>query len=319
MLLPLLLCLMGQFDLQKQVDACNQLTACDIQIPYGTYVMSKPWNLRGKESLNIRAPIGTQIIWWFDVAPSVCMDTIGTRNIKIEGPVFALGNTSAKPDCLWIHGRGSDSKSQAILFLNAVKFQGWYNKATVAFIAVENEELHSVDFINAVPNTTALFLSRDNELGITSPFGIVNVNVVTMTSTNHNFYNCAFSHEGQVGNDKAFGITLGTGVHDLFIQGGSTSQGSRGGVMRIAGENNRRITVLSPNWESEEAKANIVIDGNVFGLSIQFGFYQAKGPLLQVNGVAENVNLFPSEALTTSLLQVNGKLKNFTSVGICGK
>lgn len=308
----------GQTDLEKQVAACGQLSSCTITVPPGVNVVTAPWNLRDKASLTIRSAPGTQIIWFFaaDPAPAVCMDTTGTRNIIIDGVKFALGNASKRPDVLWVHGRGANGRSQESLSVSNAAFVGWYTKVTVAFIAVENEMMVSVGFENSVPNTTSLFLSRDNEIGATSPFGPVRVNTATMTSTNHGYYNCAFSHEGHVGlippanNDLGFGITLGTGVHDLLIQGGSTSQGPRGGVMRILGTGNRRIAVLSPNWESESAKASIVVDGEVYGLTVRDGLLQANGPALRLNGTAANVSLCPAEMLTTSILQVDpgGKL-----------
>jgi hypothetical protein len=173
-----------------------------------------------------------------------------------------------------------------------------------------------------------LFLSRANELNVSSPFGPVRVNTSTMTSTNHTFVNCAFSHEGFVGlvppltNDNGYGLALGTGVYDLVIQGGSTSRSPRGGVLHIRGEGNRRISINSVNWESKAAKAAIVIDGYVFGLSVADGLLQAEGPALQVNGTADGVRLFPAESLTTSLIQlgVGGKLKGagLTTAGLSG-
>ena len=311
----------AQTDLQRQVDACGPLTVCAITVPAGVNVVTKPWNLRDKTWLTIRGT-GT-VIWFFDAdpPPTLCLDTTGTRNIVIEGVTFGLGNASKRPSVLWLHGRGADSKSQTVLSVINAGFQGWFTKATVAFIAVENEVMTSVGFENGVPNTTSLFLSRDNELGVTSPFGPVRVNVVTMTSTNHAYYNCSLGHEGHVGlvppanNDGASGLRIGTGVHDLLIQGGSTSQGARGGVLHVTGLNNRRVAVVSPNWESEEAKANIVIDGDLFGLSVRDGLLQAAGPALRVNGTAGNVILCPTEMLTTSILQL-GPAGKLTGTGL---
>lgn len=308
----------AETELERQIAACGQLAACDVSVPFGTHVVTKAWNLRDKASLTIRAPVGTQIIWFFDVAPapSVCMDTTGTRNIAFEGVTFALGNASKRPDVLWLHGRGADARSQAILRVNNAAFLGWYAKAAVVFVAVENEELHSVGFANGVPNTPSLFLSRENELGVVSQFGPVRANPVTMTATNHVYVNCSFGHEGHVGlvppanNDLGFGITLGSGVHDLCIQGGSTSGGARGGVLRVLGTGNRRVAVISPNWEAKGAKATIVVDGYVYGLSVLGGLLQAVGPALVVNGTAENMVLHPTEMLTAGIVQMGaaGKL-----------
>lgn len=307
---------LAQSELQKQIDACGQLSVCNITVPSGVNVVTAPLNLRDKTRLTIQGT-GT-VIWFFDAdpPPSLCIDTTGTANIVIDGPTFALGNASKRPAVLWLHGRGADSRSQERLAVSNVKFQGWYTKTAVAFIAVENEMMTSVDFENGVPNTTSLFLSRDNELGIVSPFGAVRVNVAGMTSTNHNYINCSFGHEGHVGliapanNDLGFGLTFGTGVYDFYAQGGSTSQGTRGGVLHITGPNNRRIAVISPNWESESAKASIVVDGYVYGLTVRGGLLQASGPAIRVNGIIENLRLEPAEMLTISILQfgATGKL-----------
>jgi len=240
-----------------------------------------------------------------------------------------LGNSSKQLPVLWIHGRGADGKSQERLSVRNAGFSGWFTKATVVFTAVENEEMHSVDFENDVPHTTALFISRENELGIISPFGPVRANPATMTSTNHLYANCSFNHEGHVGlvppanNDQGFGITLGNGVHDLLIQGGSTSGGARGGVMRVAGPDNRRIAVVSPNWESKNARACIVVDGSVYALSVDGGLLMGDGPALRINGAVENLSLRPAEILAKSIVAIGpvGKLigRGLSSEGLSGQ
>jgi len=322
---------LAQSELQRQIDACGQLSVCNITVPSGVNVVTQPWNLRDKSSLTIRGDGSSTVIWFFatDPAPPLCMDTIGTRNIIIDGVKFALGNSSKRPGVLWIHGRGADSRSQEGLSVSNASFLGWYNIVAVALIGSENGLFQSAAFENAVPNTSSLFISRLNEPGITSPFGPVRVNAVTMTCTNNGFINCSFNHEGHVGlvapanNDQGFGITLGTGVHDLWIQGGSTSQGARGGVLRILGPNNRRIAVIAPNWESESAKAVIVVDGYLCGLSVREGLLQASGPAIQVNGTVENLLLRPAEMLTPSIIQFGptGKLtgRGLTLDGFAGQ
>lgn len=318
---------------QQQVDACGQLTVCKLDVPSGVTVVNKAWNLRDKTALSIKGLAGAIVIFQFDAdpPPAVCLDTTGARKVSIEDVTFALGNTSKRPDVLWLHGRGADGKSQERLSVSNSGFQGWFNKATVVFTSVENEGMHSVDFENGVANTTALFLSRQNELGVVSPFGPIRVDspALMMTSTNHVYVNCSFNHEGHVGliapanNDQGFGITLGSGVHDLLIQGGSTSGGSRGGVLRIMGQDNRRIAVVSPNWESKNAKACIVIDGFIYGLSVRDGLLMAEGPALRLNGTAENLSFRPAEMLTTSILKFGplGKLsgRGLTSEGLAGQ
>lgn len=320
---------LAQSDLQRQIDACGSLNICAITVPPGINIVNKPWNLRDKSYVAIRG-VGT-VIWLFEIdpAPVLCLDTTGTANIVIEGPIFALGSSSKRPDVLWLHGRGANSKTQNILSITNATFQGWYSKTTVALIAIENEEVHSTSFSNALPNTTALFLGRDNPLAVTSPFGPVHTNPTTMTSTNHAYYNCSFNHAGHVGlvvpatNDQGFGLTLGSGVHDLVIQGGSTSRASRGGVLHVMGQDNRRIAIIAPNWEAQDAGADIVIDGDVFGLSIRDGLLQANGPALRINGTATNVTLWPAEMLTHSILQfgVGGKLTGMGLIvgGFSGK
>jgi len=309
---------LAQSDLQRQIDACGSLLACKIDIPYGTHVIYSPWNLRDKLSVEVRAPVGTQVIFFFlETAPPVCIDTTGTRNIVIEGVTFGLGNTSKRPDVLWLHGRPADSRSQTFLGVTNAEFGGWFTKAAVIFIAVENEEMHSVKFWNGIPNTTALFLGRDNPFGVTSPFGPVRVDLSTMTCTNHLYQNCVFGHVGDVGlvapanNDQGVGLTLGNGVYDLAIIGGSTTGGARGAVLRMAGPNIRRIAVIAPNWEAKGARATIVVDGYVYGLTVQDGLLQAAGPAIQVNGTVENLLLHPAEMLTGSIIQLGptGKLR----------
>lgn len=308
----------GQTELEKQVSACGALTVCNITVPSGVNVVTSPWNLRDKTALTIRGDGSSTVIWFFaaEPPPTICLDTIGTGNLRIEGIKFALGNASKRPDALWVHGRGADSRSQELFQVSGVKFEGRFNKVLVALFAVENDEWHSVGFMNGAPNTPSLFMSRDNEIGLTSPYGPVRVNVAMMTSTNHVFVNCSFDHYGHEGlvapmtNDLGFGVTLGNGVHDWVSIGGSTSQGARGGVLHVTGPNNRRVAVVSPNWEAESAKASIVVDGEVYGLSVRDGLLQANGPALRVNGTAANVTLCPAEMLTTSILQLGpmGKL-----------
>ena len=330
LLIGFVLLVLGQ-SLQAQVDACGSLTICKLDVPSGVTVINRPWNLRDKTALSIKGQAGAVIIWQFEVdpPPTLCIDTTGTRKIRMEDVTFALGNTSKRPDVLWLHGRGADSKSQEKLSVRNAGFTGWFTKGTVYFVAVENEYFESVDFENAVPNTTALFLSRENELGVTSPFGPVRANPVTMTSTNHTYLNCSFNHEGHVGlvppatNDNGFGITLGMGVHDLLIQGGSTSGGARGGVLRIAGADNRRIAIVSPNWESKGAKACIVVDGFVQGLSVDHGLLMANGPAVQLNGTTADLSIRPAEILSTAIIRFGplGKLtgRGLSSEGLSGQ
>lgn len=299
MIFTLLACLPMQLD--RQVEACASLSSCSITIPAGTHVITKPWNLRDKKAVSIKATAGTQVIWHFESeAPTVCLDTSGTSNIVIDGVTFALGNASKKPDCLWVHSRGADNRSQEILSVSNSSFLGWYNKTAVLFVAVENEEFHSVDFNNAMPNTTSHYMSRENELGVISQFGPIRTG---MTSTNHSYYNCSFGHDGQIDNDKGFGLTLGTGVFDLLISGGSTTGGNRGGVLSVSGQNNRRIAIIAPNWEAKNAKSTIVIDGYVYGLSVERGLLMAVNSAIQINGTAENLYLCPTEMLTKSIIQ----------------
>ena len=313
----------AETELERQVKACTLLAACKIDIPFGTHVVTAPWNLRNKSSLEIRAPLGTAVIWFFadDPVPEACMDTVGSRNILIEGVTFGLGNASKRPGALWVHGRPSDGKSQERLSVANATFSGWFTKCTVALIASENGLFSSVDFENGVPNTTALFLSRENELGVLSPFGPIYANPATMTCTSNVFLGCAFSHEGFVGlvppahNDNGFGIVLGTGVFDVLIQGGSTSGGARGGVLRIAGQGNRRIAVVAPNWESKSAKSCIQVDGYAYGLSVDHGLLMADGPALRLNGTIENLSLQPAEMQTTSILKF-GPLGKLTGTGL---
>ncbi len=300
--------------LQQQLDACASLSTCEIVVPPGIHVVQKGWSLRDKLYLTIRGT-GT-VIWQFDdPAPAVCLDTTGAPNIVIDGPTFALGNSSKRPDVLWLHGRPASKLSQTRLCVANAKFQGWFNKATVAFLAVENELFQSVDVSNGVPNTPSLFLSRANEIGAASQFGAVRVDPVTMTATNHTFINCAFAHDGHAKltppetNDLGFGIVLGTGVHDLIIIGGSTSGGARGGVMRVLGPDNRRISIAA-NWESKSANAAIVIDGEAVGLSVSGGLLMAKGPAVQLNGAADGLALMPLELRCDGLIRLGpqGKL-----------
>jgi hypothetical protein len=142
-----------------------------------------------------------------------------------------------------------------------------------------------------------------------------------LTATNHLYQNCSFNHEGFVGlvppatNDLGFGITLGTGVFDVLIQGGSTSGGLRGGVLRIAGQGNRRIAVVSPNWESKNAKACIVVDGYAYGLSVDHGLLMADGPALRLNGTVENLSLQPAEMQAASIIKF-GPLGKLAGSGI---
>jgi len=316
--------------IQQQVDACAQLSICKLDVPSGVTVVNQPWNLRDKTALSIKGQAGATVIWHFasDPPPTLCIDTTGTRDIHIDSVTFSLGNTSKRPDVLWIHGRGADGKSQTRLAVEGCQFSGWFTRATVAFIAVENEELHSVGFTNNLPNTTALFLSRSNELGLTSPFGPTRTGA-TFTSTNHSYYNCSFNHAGHVGlvapanNDGGFGLTLGTGVHDLLIQGGSTSGGPRGGVLHILGPTNRRVVVAAPNWESQNALSTIVIDGEVAGLAVYGGLLQALGPAVRVNGAVEHLTLQPAEMLTEDIIRFGptGKVtgRGLSAWGVSGQ
>jgi len=311
---------LAQSDLQRQIDACRQLSVCTITVSSGVNVVTGPWNLRDKVGLTIRGDGSSVVIWWFptDHAPAVCMDTTGTANLVIENVTFALGNSSDVPDVLWVHGRGTDSRSQRGFYVSNVKFEGRGKKALVAVIALENDLWQSVGFINGWPNAPSLFMSRANEIGVASQFGPIPINITTMTCTNHNFINCSFDHAGHEGlvppanNNRACGVTLGTGVHDWWAQGGSTSQGPRDAVLCISGPNNRRITAIAVNWEAESALATIhVLPGaEVKALSMDHGLLQAAGPAVQVDGTADGLELRPAEMLTASILQLgpNGKL-----------
>lgn len=315
----------------QQVEACTALpkpATCEIVIPPGIHVQNKAWNLRELHYLTIKGT-GT-VIWHFetDPAPAVCMDTSGTLNIVIDGPTFAIGSVSKWPQLGWLHSRPVSKVSQTRLAVTNVKWRGWYTKAAVAFIGVENGMFIGMDVSNGVPNTTSMFMSRGNELGLVSQFGSITMDPLTITATNNTFWNCAFEHAGHTKltppetNDMGFGLTLGSGVHDIIIVGGSTSGGTRGGVLRILGAGNRRISV-NANWESKLAKAAIVIDGEVVGLQVLGGLLMAQGPAVRLNGAADGLNLKPLEMICDEGLIAfgpNGKLfgRGLSAVGVQG-
>jgi len=312
-------CAYGQTDLEKQIIACGSLSTCTITIPSGVNVVTAPWDLRDKKAIKIIGDGSSVVIWWFptDHAPGVCMDTTGTANLVVENVTFALGNSSDVPGALWVHARGSDSRSQRGFYVSNVKFEGRGKKALVAVIALENDVWQSVGFINGWPNTPSLFMSRANEIDVVSPFGTVPVNITTATCTNHNFINCSFDHAGHervvppANNNRACGVTLGTGVHDWWAQGGSSSQGPRDAVLCVSGSGNRRIAAIAPNWEAESALATIhVLAGaEVKALSVDHGLMQAAGPAVQNDGTIEGIELRPAEMLTSSLIQFGPNAK----------
>lgn len=314
--------------LQQQVDACASLTTCVIDVPPGVNVVTKAWNLRDKESVFIRGHAAKVIFQFTDPAPSVCIDTSGTLNIVIEGLTFGIGATSVSPGAIWGHSRPASKLSQTRLHVSDTKFVGRCTKAVVALFAVENGLFESADFANSEPNTTSLFMSRANELGLTSQFGVIRVDPATMTATNNLFENCSFGHDGHAKlvppqtNDEACGLTLGTGVHDVTIIGGSTSGGARGAVLCIDGPDNRRLNVIGTNWEAKNANNAIRIRGSVYGLAVAGGLLMSRGPAVLLDGSAEHLLLEPLELLCDGLLKLGpaGKLagRGMSAVGVSG-
>lgn len=263
------------------------MDGCVIQLQPGVkYLETRPWNLRGRKNLSI---LGHGEIVYFnftaDSPPPLAIDATGAVGLHFEGWTMATANSSSKPDVGLLLARNPDNKGAGAHRFDRWRMQGWYRKAAVVALASETNVWVQCWISNSHPDAIVYWTGRENELGVTSPFGAFGVG---STNTCHDFLATGFGHYGMAFADSPKGvvIAIATGTHDLHIRGGTMSMRERqmpgvaGGnaAVRIGTPGKQpAINVLldAVEWETIGAKHAILVTGRVDGLSVRDSLLQS--------------------------------------------
>lgn len=299
-----------------QIDECRTKgKECHISLPPGNVIAERPWVF---DFLNVRlesAGAWTQIQWVLPENAPFCISTVGCEHLSMA----RVQLTAAKdrvPQVVWLAGRTphvGDDYAQTVgkWDVRNCWFTGPARKSVVYFVGIECETVTGCWFTNNFkPSSTepgyALYLSDNDDLHVSGEY---EHNGAYVTSASHLYTTCnlgtyAWSISALY---QAFALGIGSGVHDLRWQGGSTASGpAMTAVVHIRGTGNYNLWFDGVDFEAKNSTYVIQVDAYTQSLWLTGGLVQSREAGVRLNANATG-KIEPGRVITPKLLSGSGK------------